>query len=176
MPSPSASAAIPECDRDCVLVDVQTDIGVELAASRCQYRGKNADQIAAHRTGLYRAADLHRGIQAATGWQHDVGWRRRSTVPGQHRTIIERVEPGEPASSMPTSSAASGAARRGLRQRPRLLRVPRCYRRLRQGQGQPPEKAMLTWYVGPYDPDDIAKKQIRIATAEHHGKSKPVNL
>jgi len=99
----------------------------------------------------------------------------------EHRITIERVEPAEPGTLYPDF-------RGGERRCPPedCGSVPGYYEFLDaiagpdKGKGSRRKKEMLTWYGGPYDPDDIDEPQIRItlkrmANAARRRRPKPVN-
>lgn len=99
----------------------------------------------------------------------------------EHRITIERVETAEPSTLYPDF-------RGGERRCPPedCGSVPGYYEFLDaiagpdKGKGSRRKKEMLTWYGGPYDPDDIDEPQIRItlkrmANAARRRRPKPVN-
>jgi hypothetical protein len=99
----------------------------------------------------------------------------------EHRITIERVGPAEAGALYPDF-------RGGERRCPPedCGSVPGYYEFLDaiagpdKGKGSRRKKEMLTWYGGPYDPDDIDEPQIRItlkrmANAARRRRPKPVN-
>lgn len=112
---------------------------------------------------VYRAsgatlARLIAGGLTAFDYTYDMGdnW--------EHRITIERVEPAEPGMVYP---AFLGGERRCPPED--CGSVPGYYEFVDiiagpdKGKGSRRKKEMLTWYGGPYDPDDIGETQIRAA-------------